>query len=276
MANSVDIVAYDDPLASIDWSGVALDCWWMPPDALSLSGVPAFEALPLATRRRLSQGEYVHLLQVGGWLEALFVERLAALAQRSDDLDVRASYLREIREEAGHSLMFVELIRRSGIPSTPLRAVRLRGGRALARCVAPGSALFWALVVAGEEIPNRLNRRIARSTEDATISAVVYRMAALHGRDETSHAAFAREQCKDATLRLSAWRRRASSALLAHAIGRFARLLHYPPREVYESAGLAPAVHWCAVARRNAVRRMLVHETAAPTLEFLRRIGWTV
>ena len=85
---------YDDPLARIDWTGVAHDCWWLPPSALSLAGVPAFEALPLATRRRLSHLEYVHLLETGLWLESLFIARLAQLAHASRDVAERAARLR--------------------------------------------------------------------------------------------------------------------------------------------------------------------------------------
>ena len=276
MSAAIDIAPYEDPVARIDWSGVARDCWWLPPDALSLSGVAAFEALPVATRRRLSQFEYLHLLQIGLWLEALFVERLAALAGRSDDLDLRASYLREIREEAGHSLMFVELIRRAGIAPVPVRTPRARLGRLLARRVRGGSALFWALVVAGEEIPNRLSRRIARGVEEATISAVVYRMARLHNRDEAQHAAFARERCAEATRRLPPWRRSVAAPALVHMMTFCARQLHYPPRTLYASAGLLPASRWHASARRNGTRFAFMQETLAPTREFLRRIGWPI
>jgi hypothetical protein len=274
---TADVPRYEDPVSQIDWDAVDRDCWWLPPDALSLSGVTAFEALPIAARRRLSHCEYLHLLQVGLWLEALFVERLALLAHRSDDLDRRAAYLREIREEAGHSLMFVELMRCSRIAVAPARGIGMRFGRELGRRVIPaGSALFWALVVAGEELPNRLNRRLARGVEDATISTVVWRMARLHSRDEASHAALARAHCEAATMRLPAWRRAVLSPVLARAVASFAQHLHYPPRAIYRSAGLEPAGQWQSAARRNPVRHALAHELMAPTLGFLRSVGWRI
>ncbi len=267
---------YEDPLSRIDWHAVDRRCWWLPPDALSLAGVAAFETLPLAARRRLSHCEYLHLLQTGLWLEALFVERLAALAGRTDDLDRRAAYLGEMRDEAGHSLMFVELIRRSGIALRPARGAGVRCGRALGRAISAESALFWALVVAGEELPNRLNRRLLRGVEVATLSAVVYRMARLHVRDEAQHAAFARARCEERARRLPAWRRALLSSALAPTLHAFARHLHYPPAAIYDSAGLQPAARWRAAALRNPVRRALAAETLAPTLDYLRRVGWTV
>jgi hypothetical protein len=277
MPSPAQAARYEDPLVQIDWDAVDRECWWLPPDALSLSGVAEFEALPVATRRRLSHCEYLHLLQTGLWLEALFVERLAVLADRCADLDRRAAYLREIREEAGHSLMFVELIRRSGIAMPPVRGMRVRLGRALGRRLIPaGSALFWVLVVAGEEVPNRLNRRLARGVENATLSTVVYRMATLHSRDEASHAALARAHCEEASARLPAWRRRALSPVLAATIALLVRQLHYPPFWIYESAGLRPAARWRQAARRNPVRSALARETLAPTRAFLQRTGWRI
>ncbi|MGE5128762.1 MAG: diiron oxygenase [Sphingomonadaceae bacterium] len=268
---------YEDPLFQIDWNAVDRDCWWLPPDALSLSGVAEFEALPIATRRRLSHCEYLHLLQTGLWLEALFVERLAVLADRAPDLDRRAAYLREIRDEAGHSLMFVELIRRSGIAMPAARGMRVRLGRALGgRLIPAGSALFWALVVVGEEVPNRLNRRLARGVENATLSTVVYRMATLHSRDEASHAALARAHCEQASACLPAWRRTALAPLLAATIALLVRQLHYPPPWIYESAGLRPAARWHEAARRNPIRSALARETLAPTRAFLQRAGWRI
>ena len=267
---------YEDPVSQIDWGAVDRECWWLPPDALSLSGVAEFEALPVAARRRLSHCEYLHLLQAGLWLEALFVERLALLAHRTADLDRRAGYLREIREEAGHSLMFIELIRRSGIALVPARGVGSRLGHRLGRSIPPGSALFWALVVIGEELPNRLNRRLQHGVEEATISTVVYRMAQIHNRDEATHAAFARAHCEAATSRLSLWRRALLSCVLMPVLDAFAQHVHYPPATIYASAGLHPVAHWRAAARRNPVRRALAHQTLAPTVDFLRRAGWRV
>jgi hypothetical protein len=277
MTFTADATRYQDPLFQIDWDAVDHDCWWLPPDALSLSGVPEFEALPVTSRRRLSHCEYLHLLQTGLALEALFVERLAVLADRCTDLDRRAAYLREIREEAGHSLMFVELIRRSGIALPPTRGVRVRLGRTLGRRWIPaGSALFWALVVVGEEVPNRLNRRLARGVEHATLSAVVYRMATLHARDEAGHAALARANCEQSTARLPAWRRALLSPALAATIALLVRQIHYPPLWVYDGAGLQPAVRWRRAARANPIRGALAHEMVAPTRAFLRRVGWRI
>jgi hypothetical protein len=267
---------YDDPLVRIDWQSVDRDCWWLPPAALSLAGVPEFETLPLATRRRLSQLEYVHLLETGLWLESLFIARLAQLADRSRDVGERARFLQEVREEAGHSLMFVELLERSGFGVRAERGLVLRAVDALGRLLPTGSALFWAMVVVGEELPDRLNRRLQRGVDEATLSAVVYRMAQIHLQEEAAHAAYSRQQCEQASGRCPRWQRSLLTPLLSLATGLFARYVYFPPCAIYERAGLVPAGVWRARALANPQRCAHAGEMLRPTIEFLHRAGWRV
>ena len=278
MASLADFASYryDDPLARIDWDAVDTNCWWLPPHALSLAGVPEFEALPAPVRRRVSHVEYAHLLQAGLWLESVFMARLAGLAQRSDDVARRARLLHEVREEAGHSLMFVELLHRSGFsmrlgqgPVLPLVDV-------LARLLPTGSSLFWALVVAGEELPDRLNRRLKRGVDEVTLSSVVYRMVQIHTRDEAQHAAYAREQCAQAAASTPGWVRALLSPPLSLAIALYADYVYFPPRAAYACAGLANPHRWRALARRNPLRHVQVADMLRPTLAFLWRCGWHV
>jgi hypothetical protein len=208
------------------------------------------------------------------WLEALFVERLARLVRRTGGIEHRGRYLNEIREEAGHSLMFVELIRRSGVALPPRHRPGLRLAEALGRGITSGSALFWAMVVIGEELPYRLTRRVERGIQDVTLSAVVYRMALLHCHEEVSHAAYARARCAEATLQLPSWRRRLLSPALAGMFRVFSTYLYFPPTAVYRCAGLPEGTPWRVLALRNPVRRQQVAVMSRPTLDFLSRVGW--
>lgn len=267
---------YDDPLARIDWRSVDLECWWLPPQALSLTGVAEFEALPVAVRRRLSQFEYAHLLAAGLWLESVFIERLSRLAFKTHEVARRLRYLEEIREEAGHSLMFVELMRRGGFALDDTRGIGLRLADVLGRAIPSGSALFWVLVVIGEELIDRLNHRLLRGIEDVTLSAVVYHIAQIHVRDEAAHVAYARTHCDEAARRLNAGQRALFSPLLSRLLDVYATYAYFPPAVVYERAGLTPGAHWRMRARNNSLRRRHAAEMLRPTLEFLRRIGWNV
>lgn len=269
-------IRYEDPLARIDWGAVDRDCWWLPPGLLSLAGVPEFERLSLRTRQGLSHLEYVHLLEAGLWLESQFMSRLARLAHRCGDVQRRARFLHEVREEAGHSLMFVELLHRSGYGVQRERGAGMRVLDILGRLLPSESALFWATVVVGEELPDRLNRRLRRGVEDATLSAVVYRIADIHTRDEALHAAYAREQCRRASASCAAWERALLAPFLSMAIDLYARYVYFPSAATYQRAGLSPARSWRARASANPHRRAQVAEMLRPTIEFLRRSGWPV
>jgi hypothetical protein len=267
---------YVDPLAELRWESVDTDAWWLPPAALSLAGVDVFEALPLASRLRLSHHEFAYLLEAGLWLESLFIQRLGGAVDREPDPERRAYYLHEIREEAGHSLMFLELLGRAGVRILAAARPRSAAATAFGRLLPFPGALFWTVTVIGEELGDRLNRMVPRGGEDVTVSAVVYHMARLHARDEARHIAHTRAACAEAVRRLAPWQRAALSPVVATAIAQHARRLYYPPRALYVGAGLPPQTDWRALARANPVRREFVAQATAPTIEFLRSVGWRV
>ena len=267
---------YVDPLERLDWASVDTDAWWLPPAALSLAGVAAFEVLPLRLRQRLSHCEFAFLIETGLWLEGLFIERFGAALDRAADPALRARYLHEIREEAGHSLMFLELFRRSGVRVPAAAHPRSAAATWLGRLLPAPGALFWTFVVIGEEFGDRLTRMVPSGVEEETLSAVVYHMARLHVRDEARHIAHTRAECVEATRRLPAWRRAMLSPFVAVALGAMAQRVYYPPSALYAWAGLPPDTDWSSLARANPVRRRLVAQSTQPTVEFLRAAGWRV
>ena len=265
---------YRDPLERLNWDNLDLDIWWLPPQALSLHGVPAFQRLPLAQRRRLSHYEFAWLLEAGLWLESLFIGKLGGALDGMRDLELRGRYLHEIREEAGHSLMFLELMQRSGVRIPDAARYRPRLARRFARRLDPTSALFWALVVIGEELPDKLNRMVRNGVADATVSSLVYHMATLHIIDEARHIAHARAVCGEASRALPAWRRRLLSPLLSHALHEFVDFVFFPPAELYALARLPAGENWRALALCSPQRCGFAAQAAKPTAEFLRSEGW--
>jgi len=274
-----DSLPYHDPLGKLNWDGVARDAWWLPPEALSLAGVPAFERLPLADRQRLSHYEFAHLLETGMWLESLFITRLAAGLDETSDPALKTRYLHEIREEAGHSLMFIELMTRSGISIPDARAHRPRLARLVGRHAPADGLLFWSTVLAGEELPNRMNAMVRAGIEQSIVSAVVYRMVDLHMRDEARHIAHARAAVESLAGGATPSRKRLTAAALGIVIDQFARFVFFPPAPVYELAlgkNAASGKQWAALAAASAARNDLVSQSLQPTLAFLDRAGLRV
>jgi hypothetical protein len=266
---------YRDPLARLNWEGLDLDTWWIPPTALSLSGVPEFEALPVTARRRLSRFEFVHLIETELWLESVFMRHLSGALEGSE-ATVRSRYLHEIREEAGHSLMFLELMDRSGIRIPDAHRHRPLVPRWVSSHVNIHSALFWGFAVIGEELPDKLNRAVRQTKGEAAVSAVIYHMATLRIMDQSRHIALARASFTAASQRLAAWQRLLQSAVLSRLLHAFARSLFFPPAIVYQTAGLDRPRTWRQRALANPARRRQAQQAVKPTFDFLRGQGWRV
>ena len=167
-----------NPVFNIDWNGLDLSKFWLPDKALSLYGVPQFMELPIEYRIRLSHVEYLHTIDAGLWLQGLFMERISSAAARANNnMSLRKRHLLNIlRDEAGHSLMFMEMMHRCGLESVIKHSIRLRILNILGRYVPFESNLFWSLVLFGEEVPDRLNRVILNNEDSVCSDSVKLRI----------------------------------------------------------------------------------------------------
>jgi hypothetical protein len=264
---------YHDPLARLDWSALAKDGWWLPPDALSLSGVAAFEAQPEAVKRCLSRLEFTGFIHSGIWLESIFIERIARSLRGSRSTAELAYNLHEMREECGHSLMFLKLMETSGLHPPGLWSGRPWLADMLGRRAPVDSLFFWAAVVVGEEIPDKLNRHI-RNHGREFVDPVILQMCTLHVIDEARHIAHARESLKDRLTGVSAAYKRLLTPLIQTVLRQFSQTFYLPAPEVYEMAGLGPGSHWARLARTNGRRQAFMQQCASPTLHLLREHGF--
>ena len=268
-ASSAD---YRDPLAQVAWETLDLERPWMPEEMVSLYGTPEWEALSEEQRRRLGQCELVAFLELGLWLEALFMQRIAARTSQGPGRDL-ADYtyqLHELREEAGHSLMFVEAIRRSGIPPMASRSRRPRMATAFARMAPFDSAGFWATILIGEAVPDQVNRILSR---DERLPEAVRQVMGVHMREEARHIAFARSRVGERLDGLTPLRRRALARLVRQVFRQFIDQCFYPPAAVYAEAGLERPRALARRARRNPHRAGVVARCIGPTVDFLAERG---
>ena len=266
---------YQDPLGRLAWESLDANAWWLPQAAVSLAGVADFEAQPEEVRRRLSRLEFLGFLDAGLWLEGIFMERIARSLSSSGTTAERMYHLHELREEAGHSLMFLQLMEKSGLHLPRQGVSRPWFIDLLGRRLPPRGALFWLSVVVGEEVPDRLNRAI-RTLAVHGVDPLVRQMCTLHIIDEARHIAHARDALEHALASASPARRRLLTPLADALIRRFLDTFYLPAPAVYELAGLTPGRRWRELARRNPARHDFVRECVAPTLNYLRRLGLAV
>ncbi len=263
---------YRDPLTAIDWTGLNLDGFWLPEPALSLYGLPEYGTLAVGVKQRLSQYEFINVMCCGLWLESVFLQRLS---HRLGLTLPRAEYeyfLHEMREETGHSLMFLRAIEASGLDLPPVawRAPRL-ADFVVHRMPARG-ALFWLAAVIAEDVPDKFNRYLRQNAE--TINPVVKQICTLHIVDEARHIAAARSQL-ETVLRGGSGRR--LGLVLKPVMNLLFRQLvdtfYVPPASFYELAGLTHGAWWRKRARGNAVHREFTGQCLAPTLRMLEGYG---
>ncbi|MGM0412098.1 MAG: diiron oxygenase [Pseudomonadota bacterium] len=264
---------YADPLARVEWDRLSLDTFWMPERALSLYGLAGYEQLSEGQRRSLSHFEFLNAVEAGLWLEGIFMRRIAASVHRDDgDTGDLLYHLHELREEAGHSLMFVELYQRSGLPRPPTAFPRLRLGNLVGRLAPFDSAAFWVAVLIGEEVPDRLNRVIHKHRDE--VDPAAHAVARLHTLDEARHIAHAKDRLERKLIGLPGWRRRVLNLPVQRVFRQFVRALYLPQPGLYELAGLDDGRGWARAAAGNPHRIAFIDECVRTTLSTLRSHGF--
>ncbi|MHB8454635.1 MAG: diiron oxygenase [Acidiferrobacterales bacterium] len=266
---------YHDPVARIHWDQLSTAQSWLPPEAVSLHDVPAFMALPLENRHRVSQYEFLNFIEAGLWLEGIFMERITrSMRSRCDNRATLKYRLHELREEAGHSLMFLELMERSGLSIPYRRRPRFLLADIFGRRAPMESVVFWMAILVGEEVPDRLNRHIRRHSTD--ICPTIVELSTSHVIDEARHIAYAREVLEERLALLHPLTRVFLRPVIQKLITQFVDVFYYPSPALYELAGLHPGIDWARAARSNPARTAFIDQCLKPTLQLLRSRGFDI
>ena len=265
---------YHDPLALVDWAKLSAAEAWLPPSTLSLYGLPEFEVIGAEVQRRLSQYEFINVMYCGLWLESIFLQRVSRLLRPGMPRAEHAHLLHELREETGHSLMFLRAIEagRLNLPQDSWRAPRTAA--LLGRFAPAGGALFWLAMLIGEHVSDSFNRHLCE-TPGVVVNPAIRQICLLHVADEDRHIAHARRMLA-ATLSKNSAARTLLSAAARVLLWQMASAFYYPPQPFYALAGLPRSVDWHAAARSNPARKQFVAQRLAATRDLLRSLGLKV
>ncbi len=263
---------YHDPVARIHWERLSQHAFWLPEQAVSLYGIEEYDGLPLAVRQALSHHEFIRFLNAGVWLESLFLQRLARAALKGPRA-TRIYHLHELREEAGHSLMFLEFFERAGLDDFATTAHFDHWLTLLGRRLPFHSTLFWSAVLLGEEVPDRLNRYVRLHAQG--VCPVAVELCVLHSTDEARHIAYGQDILRHRLEGAGRMTKRALGYALGGLLRRFATTFYYPPQDLYERAWL-PTGPWAARAATHMHRRQFVAHCLSPTVARLRELGLAV
>jgi len=265
-------VPYSDPLARVNWSALSHSSFWLPEEAISVYGLAHYHALSLQQRQALSHYEFMNFIEAGLWLEGLFMERIGRALRNSHQRPIELAYhLHELREEAGHSLMFLELLKRNGPLQPNTHFHRLNLANLVARHAPFESVLFWVAVLIGEEVPDRMNRFIRKHRND--ICPTIYDIVSTHIVDEARHIAHARDNLDVRLGQLPRWKKRLLRPFIGQVFREFVAMFYFPGPRVYELAGLHDGTYWATQARTNPHRHRFADTCVDSALRGLRQHG---
>ncbi len=265
-------VRYRDPMHDIDWDSAVAASPWLPLNMLSLGGAETKMSQDMLVR--LSRIEYARLCAAGLWVEGLLISRISRVGYPAVEFDEARVILNEVREEAGHGLMFLEMIRRADLDRQPLLGAT-RFLSMVARLLPATSPEFWALVYVGESVTDTFAvKALQRSLENENeICPLARQVLSFHHRDEARHIAAARALLEKRIGGMSAVRKQAFAAGINLLLPRFVDATLYPTPASLAQLGIDDPDGIARAARACPERRKLVLSCSAPSLRFLSGFG---
>ncbi|MGH2686535.1 MAG: diiron oxygenase, partial [Actinomycetota bacterium] len=236
-------------------------------ELLSIADLDIAATLTAEQKAKLSREEIASITNEGIRFEAVLEAGFALQVVHADDLtDPRITYLlHEMGEETRHQRVFVRLLQQLQPTSKhPLDRplVRFIQTRAIARIINK-PALFYTLVLGGEEIPDLLQKIAGEHPETDPFLAEVNRY---HRQEEARHLAFARLRLPEVWETTSRTDRLAVRFVAPLIIGGMFDMLVHPG--VYETIGLPGWATWKA-AKASPRRVALRHEATRPIVRAL-------
>jgi hypothetical protein len=271
----LSVTKHSDAYADIDWD--AAEHRIDPEDARfelgaddPLGATAYYRALPPADRARLGLHVIASHMRVGIDFEAILSRGLLELSSslRSGAPEIRYAH-HEVIEEAQHSLMFHELVRRSGEDVTGLSGIEAWAARRVPALGRTFPELFFLHVLGGEAPIDHLQRNELRKGK--ALHPLVRRVMQIHVTEEARHVCFARRFLEDRVPRLGPsrlWQLRLHAPFVLRET---ARLMLAPPASLDRVHGVPRRV--LREASRGPAFRTLVADGLRPLRDLAVELG---
>lgn len=223
-----------DAYGDVDWDAPAhqidrRDPRFVLSPELGLGRTRWYRALPLEARAQIGLHCAVAQLRLGIDFESILSRGLLELAfeREPGSADLKYAY-QEVIEESQHSLMFQELIARTGLPSRGLAGIE----RTLSRRI-PGLArrfpeLFFLHVLGGEAPIDHVQRRELRRGDD--LHPLFRTVMRIHVTEEARHISFAKSYLREHAPTLGWWRHAQLEVQAPFVLAAMCEEMLMPPR----------------------------------------------
>jgi hypothetical protein len=178
-----------------------------------------------------------------------------AATQPHNSLEYRFAY-HEVIEEAHHSLMFQELVNRTGLPVPVVDAEFIQATSAVAEYGTTFPELLFIYALGGEDPIDYVQREGYRKRSDR--HPLIQRISQIHIVEEARHVAFARSYLRLNVPRLSEARRAEMSVVVPGILAVLSSLMMQPPQHIIETYGIPPEVIDEAFTNSPAHRELVV------------------
>lgn len=229
-------VPWDDPAFAIDPDDPRFEL-----SARDALGATAwYQRQPPAVRARIGLHMIATFARIGWQFESVLKRGLLEFALRlpEDAPEFRYCY-HEVIEEAQHSLIFHEFVRRTGLPTRPPAILGL-GDRLVVGFARRFPELFFFFVLAGED-PIDYTQREALSGE-RELHPLIERISRIHITEEARHIAFARHYLRRHVPRLRGPKRFILRLRTAVVMAVASRMMSRPSGHVVRRYGIPPEV----------------------------------
>jgi hypothetical protein len=263
--------AYED----VDWESPELrieldDPRFERPSDHGLGKTDWYRSQPPPTRARLGLHIAMEQMRIGMDFESILSRGLLELASTLEpgSPELRYAY-HEVIEEAQHSLMFQEMIARTGLRTRGLEGFELRQSRKVPALARTFPELFFVNVLGGEAPIDHLQRLELRRE---SIHPLLHRILQLHVTEEARHVSFAKSMLRERVPRLS--RRKLLHLRIATplTLAAMAHQMLVPPRWLFRLYGVPDEVRLAAY-RDDAEHRRRTIDGVRPIRELCVELG---
>jgi P-aminobenzoate N-oxygenase AurF len=264
-----------DAYADVDWDA---------PDMQVVAGDPRWEPLagdPVTTtdwyrslgpEERSSYGLYriAASMKTGWQFENLLQRGLLVRAFRLPNGAPEFRYIHhEIIEESQHTLMFQEVVNRSGMPARGMPWwARLGGTVLVSACARWAPASFFFLVLGGEEPVDHVQRRTLQAGHPHPL---VERIMRIHVTEEARHVSFARHSLRRIVPRLGPVRRRLLAVHVPLLMAAMTDLMLAPQADLRRHSRMPRSA--ARQARRSPEGRQLMSDSVRKIRELCDELG---
>jgi hypothetical protein len=264
-----------DAYGDVDWDAAEMQVDPADPRWRALAADPVadtgwYRGLTPERRAEFDLYRIAAAMKVGWHFENLLQRGLLVWAMRLPNGAPEFRYVHhEIIEESQHTLMFQEVVDRSGLPVVGMPWI----ARFIAQLIVGPMArwapqAFFFLVLGGEDPIDHVQRRELERGEQHPLALRIMR---IHVTEEARHISFARSYLRHTVPQMNGLRRRALAVAVPFLMGIMTRLILVPPPDLAKHCGMPGKVGWAAF--RSPAGRALLADSARKIRELCEELG---